>query len=113
MPRSTASNIVRRISLRRSGIMPKERWSPNKINSHDLKRLETTITNNHYLPLHKIATIFDSEGPVSITHQTLQKCVKIIEFNNGAAVRKPFIRDANLMKRTEWALRHYNWSMTA
>ena len=113
MPRSTASNILRWISLRRSGVMPKVRVRSNKINSHDLKRLEATIINNRFLPLHKIATVFNSESSISRTRRTLQKYVKIVGFKNGAAVRKPFIRDANLIKRTEWALRHYNWSMTA
>ena len=100
MPRSTASNIFRRISSRRSGIMPKARGRPNKLNFVTLTRLEKTKVENRFLPLDKIVAIFNSEGSVSITRRILQKCVRIIGYRNGAAVRKPFIRDANLRKRT-------------
>ena len=113
MPRSTASNILRRISSRRSGIMPKACGRPNKLNFAALTRLEKTQVENRFLPLDKIVAIFNSEVSVSITRRSLQKYLRIIGYRNGAAVRKPFIRDANLMKRTEWALRHYNWNMSA
>ena len=113
MPRSTASNILRRISSRRSEIMPKARGRPNKLNFVALSRLEKTLVENRFLPLGKIVAIFNSEGSVSITRRSLQKYVRIIGYRNGPAVRKPLIRDANLMKRTEWALRHYNWNMSA
>ena len=113
MPRSTASNILRRISSRRSGVMPKARVRPNKLNFVALTRLEKTLVENRFLPLGEIVAIFNSEGSVSITRLSLQNYVRIIEYRNGAAVRKRFIRDTNLVKRPEWALPHCNWNMSA
>ena len=90
IPRSTASNILRRTSLHRSGIMQKSR-RPNKLNFYALTRLEQTLVNNRFLHLDKFVAVFNYEGSVSIARRSLQKYVRIIGYCNGSVVRKQFL----------------------
>ena len=106
MPRSTVSNIVKRVGLRRGGASIGRRGRPNKLDFAALKRLELTLVSNRFLPLHTIAAIFNGNGSVTISVRRLRRYIRLVGFRNRSAVRKPFIREANLLKRTAWAMRH-------
>ena len=43
---------------------------------------------------------------------SVRRYAKLIGFRNRSAVRAPFIREENLVKRSEWALCHHLWAMT-
>ena len=109
MPRSTVSNIFKRYSTRFgvSGASIARRGRPKKLTTNDLIRLESILVHNRFLPLCTIKSLFNASGTVSVGMRTLRRYARIVGFRNCSAVRKPFIREANLAKRTAWAVRHY------
>ncbi len=111
MPQPTVSNIVKRVTLRRTGILPKRRGRRNKLDLIALKCLELILVQNRFLLLNTIAAIFNANSTISISPRRIRRYIHIIGFRNRAAIRKPFIREANLLRRTAWAFRHCYWNM--
>ncbi len=114
MPKSTVSNIIRRYESRfgDTALQQKRQGRPQKLDSEGLCRFEQIMVAHRFLPLRSITAIFNASGTVSLSARSVRRYSKLIGFRNSSAVRKPFIREANLMKRTEWAVRHHNWDMT-
>ena len=71
-----------------------------KLDFTALKRLELTLANNLFLPLHTTYPIFNANGSVTTSLRRLQRYIRLVGFRNRSALRKPFIREANLLKRT-------------
>ena len=103
MPRPTVSNIVKRWGARfGSGCSSRPRIGrPHKLGEANLRRLEIILVQKRFLPLLSITAIFNASGSVLVCARSVRRYAKLIGFRNRAAVRKPFIREANLVKRTE------------
>ena len=71
-----------------------------------LESLELILVLNRFLPLNTIAAIFNPNSTIFISPRRVCRYTHIIGFHNRVAVRKPFIREANLLRKTPWALRH-------
>ena len=106
MLQPTVSNIVKRITLRRNGILPNRRGRRNKLDLIAPKSLELILLQNRFLPLNTIAAIFNANSTISISPRGIRQYIHIIGFRNRAAINKPFIQEAKLLRRTAWALRH-------
>lgn len=91
VPQPTVSNIVKRVQIRREGYMPRLRGRPNKLTLCDVKRLEVTLANHRFLPLHTIVAIFNANGHITISERRLRRYIRLIVFNNRAGAREPFI----------------------
>ena len=76
-----------------------------------MERLELTLVSNRFLPLHTIAAIFNANGSVTISVRRLRRYIRLVGIRNQSAIRKQFIREANLLKRSAWAMRDVHWSM--
>ena len=84
--------------------------APPKLNGTSLKRLETLVLRNRFMPADQLCTLFNSTRFEKICTNTLRKYIKLLGFCNFRAAQKPFIRVANLEKRISWATEHYFWS---
>ena len=115
IPQPTISNIIRRIKANkiRTEVQKPKRGRPSKLDSLGIIRLEELLINNRFLPKHKILALFNENCSVNISMRTLQKFIAKIGFKAVVAIQKPYIRDANLVKRTSRALRHVHWNMNA
>ena len=85
---------------------------PYRLGEADLGRLEGNLVQNCFLLLLSVTGLFIASGSVSVCALSVRSDTKLIGFWNRSAVRKPFIREANPVERTEWAVRYHLWDMT-
>lgn len=73
MLKSTVSNIIERITSRRSGAVLNRRGRKNKLQLQDLKRLEFIFLTKLLLPQHQIAAVFNANGIVTISAKRIRR----------------------------------------
>ncbi len=102
---------MKRVTRRRTGILQKRRGRRNKLDLIALNSLEPVLVRNRFRALNTIDFTFNPNSTISISPKQIRRYIHIIGFRNRVAVRKPFIREANLLKRTALAFRHFHWNM--
>ena len=100
MPQPTVSNVIRRAEER-------------QLNDDALQELQYIVMNNRFVTLERITEMFRTKTGIHITRRRLRRYIHELDIYSYSAVRKPFIWEANKIKRSAWALRHQNWDMDA
>ena len=100
MTRRTAAAVVRRVESRRSGTVMRRRGRPRKLTSELIQKLVQTLKANRFLPRDAIAALFKVQVDISVSTRTVPRCLHLLGYGSYSAAEKPYIRPANLIKRS-------------
>lgn len=64
------------------------------------------------MPLEKICALVNHGGSITITLRRRRRDIRKLGFYSRVAAQKPFLCAPNLLKRTSWALNHWNWNLS-
>lgn len=100
IPQSTISNVIRRRKARHGTRNTVKHGRPGKLDDEALKQLEVVILANRFMTLERLCTVFCNVSGIGISSRRLRGYIHKLSFGNHSAVRKPFIREANKLKRS-------------